>query len=105
MHDPVVVAKLIAAPPQRDVTFALARLYHREADWKGDWWGTRPFFAGPYYAGVTWEESAKIAPALQSTFLMTSAAALPALLDGYVKNRVIPQGAAPLFEASFGLAT
>ena len=96
MHDPVVVAKLVAMPAEPDVVLALARLYHHEAPWAGDWWGTQPFFAGPYFAGVTWEGSASIAPALRSALTTQSNAAL---LDGFVKNRVIPQGSAPLFAA------
>ncbi|MES1259642.1 MAG: heme-binding domain-containing protein, partial [Gemmatimonadota bacterium] len=93
LHEPQVVTGLLASGRERDVLFALARLYHREADWKGDWWGTRPFFAGPYFAGITWEESARIGTALQSSVLGANPAELGPLLDGFVKNRVIPQGA------------
>ena len=96
MHEPAVVSKLLGAARQPDILLALARLYRREADWKGDWWGTRPFFAGPYFAGVTWEASGQIAPVLKSALLTASPAELPVLLDGYAKNRVIPQGAALL---------
>lgn len=99
MHDPAVVAGLIALPPRLDVVLALARLYHREAEWKGDWWGTRPFFAGPYFAGVTWEASPQIATALVTAVAAAPVADLAAMLDGYVKNRVVPQGSAPLITA------
>jgi len=45
----------------------LLRLYHREKEWDGEsFWGTRPNSAGPYYQGVSWEESRNIARALRS---------------------------------------
>ncbi|MBC8087255.1 MAG: HEAT repeat domain-containing protein, partial [Phycisphaerae bacterium] len=59
MHDVRTVRLLIPhATPRstspgevnQDVIVALARLYHREADWNGEWWGTRPSFIGPYFA-------------------------------------------------------
>jgi putative heme-binding domain-containing protein len=49
-----------------EILAALVRLYHREKKWDGNsWWGTRPHSAGPYYQGVTWEESETIATALR----------------------------------------
>ncbi|QTN32083.1 DUF1080 domain-containing protein [Akkermansiaceae bacterium] len=49
-----------------DLVSTLIRLYHREKEWDGEaWWGTRPYSAGPYYQGVTWEESEKIASTLR----------------------------------------
>ena len=50
-----------------DLVSALIRLYCREQEWDGDsWWGTRPYSAGPYYQGVTWEESERIASTLRT---------------------------------------
>ena len=50
-----------------DLVSTLFRLYHREQEWDGDsWWGTRPFSAGPFYQGVTWEESERIASTLRT---------------------------------------
>ena len=50
-----------------DLVATLIRLYQREQEWDGDsWWGTRPFSAGPYYQGVTWEESERIASTLRT---------------------------------------
>ena len=44
----------------------LVRLFHRERPWDGEgWWGTRPNSAGPYFYGVTWDESKTIAKALR----------------------------------------
>lgn len=42
----------------------LCRLYHREADYTGDWWGTRPDTSGPYYKPTTWSHSERIAETL-----------------------------------------
>ena len=49
---------------ERSVIAALCRLYYREADWDGGWWGTRPDRVGPYYKNAEWEgtESLKSAP-------------------------------------------
>ena len=43
----------------------LCRLDHREADYTGDWWTTRPDTSGPYYKPVAWAETAKIERALE----------------------------------------
>ena len=47
------------------VLTALCRLHSREADWTGDWWGTRPDTSGPYYKPTSWSESERILSALQ----------------------------------------
>ena len=104
MHEPSVVTGLIAAnnaaPTKRDVVFSLARLYNREADWTGDWWGTRPSFIGPYFAPVTWESSAQIKPILQNALMTASGADLSAVTDEFIRNRVLPQGSKPLVLAN-----
>ncbi len=38
----------------------LCRLNSREAEWTGDWWGTRPDTSGPFYKPVAWSESVRI---------------------------------------------
>jgi len=38
----------------------LCRLNSREAEWTGDWWGTRPDTSGPFYKPVAWSESERI---------------------------------------------
>lgn len=73
LHEANVVEGLIArmnspeAPSSvsRPTLDALCRLYYREADWDGSWWGTRPDTSGPYYNRVTWDQSEKIARALR----------------------------------------
>ena len=56
MHDPKAVEGLIkklgtARSPElrRGILATLIRLYHREADYEGSWWGIRPDSTGPYY--------------------------------------------------------
>jgi putative membrane-bound dehydrogenase-like protein len=45
---------------RRDILVTLMRLYHREADYHGAWWGIRPENAGPYFDAVEWEQSKRI---------------------------------------------
>ncbi|MFP6665847.1 MAG: ThuA domain-containing protein [Pirellulales bacterium] len=72
LHEPKVVDGLIARlqrarsdEVQIFVFRALCRLYHREAPWNGQWWGTRPNTTGPYYKLATWEETTKIGEVLK----------------------------------------
>ncbi len=103
MHDSNVVSALIAknaATPSTDLVVALARLYHTDIEWTGDWWGTRPAFLGPYFTPTPWAQSATIAPVLRRALLTVSAAELPSLTDQLIRNRVLPQGAKALIVAS-----
>lgn len=72
MHKPEVVNRLISRlgsekdiPKRRPLLSTLARLYHQEAEWKGDSWGTRPDTRGPYYQPTTWEQSERIVKTLK----------------------------------------
>lgn len=104
MHDPEVVSELVKLRTvrgvPRDILIALARLYYREADWNGEWWGTRPNFVGPYFAMAEWESTPLIRPELQVPFRF-GAAVDSGLVDEYVRNRVVPRGAKGLLLASF----
>jgi glucose/arabinose dehydrogenase len=107
MHDSTVVAAMIAKvgatsdpATKRETIVALARLYNREASWKGDWWGTRPSFIGPYFAPVPWESSPQILPVLRRALADASSSDLPAAVDEFVRNRVLPQGAKALMLAA-----
>ncbi|MFP6752705.1 MAG: c-type cytochrome, partial [Pirellulaceae bacterium] len=73
MHNPAAVSGLIKLlSTQRDdqrrraTLTTLVRLYHREAEYKGDWWGTRPDTTGPYYDRATWEMSEPIASVIRT---------------------------------------
>ena len=66
----------------------LARLYNREADWDGKWWGTRPDTTGPYYKPVTWAESEKIAVVLKENLKSGDGDTLRFLAMALPRNRV-----------------
>ena len=106
MHAGETVAALIARVERqtepamsRAIVGALARLYHREAPWTGDWWGTQPSFTGPYFAPVPWSESARIAPVLRQRLLAAKGDEFSAIADILVRNRVVPSGAKALLAA------
>jgi putative membrane-bound dehydrogenase-like protein len=76
MHDQKTVEGLIrklatvrSLELRREMLATLIRLYHREADYKGVWWGIRPENTGPYYDAVEWEQSKRIAAVLTSAVL------------------------------------
>ena len=48
----------------------LIRLYHREADYKGVWWGIRPENTGPYFDTVEWDQSARIGAVITSSAVL-----------------------------------
>jgi putative heme-binding domain-containing protein len=67
MHDPKAVEGLIrklgtarAPDVRRGILATLIRLYYREADYTGSWWGIRPDSTGPYYDRVEWAMSKRI---------------------------------------------
>ncbi len=67
MHDSKAVDGLIkklgaARTPElrRGILVTLIRLYHREADYTGSWWGIRPDNTGPYYDRAEWTLSKRI---------------------------------------------
>ena len=73
MPRPDVVSRLLkrlssqtSSKSRRLTLSALCRLYHKEAEWKGDSWGTRPDTRGPYYQLATWSESQRILTSLQA---------------------------------------
>ncbi|WP_018970191.1 DUF7133 domain-containing protein [Rubritalea marina] len=51
---------------RQSILSSLARLYHQDATWKGDSWGTRPDTRGPYYEPTTWEQSDPILKTLNA---------------------------------------
>jgi hypothetical protein len=95
-----VVSKAPPPPVQREVLLTLARLYNTEAPWTGDWWGTHPSTQGPYFAPATWEQSARIQPALRQALLAATGDDANQLIDAYVANRVLPGGARAVLAAT-----
>ena len=94
-HDPRVVHGLIAKLPEagddltrRAVLKALCRLYHKEADYTGDWWGTQPDTSGPYYKGIAWERTEAIGRALREALKGSDPDTTRWLLIELVKDKI-----------------
>ena len=71
MHDRKAVEGLIkrlgtTRTPElrRGILVTLIRLYYREADYDGSWWGIRPDNTGPYYDRAAWEMTPRIGTVL-----------------------------------------
>lgn len=76
MHDDAAVEGLILQlsktrdlAARRAILATLIRLYHREGDYKGDWWGTRPDTSGPYYDRQLWSSSRRIGQVIRTAVL------------------------------------
>ena len=76
MHEPKAVEGLVkklattrSPEARRDLLATLVRLYHREADYRGSWWGIRPDTNGPYFEPPEWEGSGRIASVLKAAVL------------------------------------
>ena len=99
MHDPKAVEGLIkklstprSPEARRDILATLVRLYHREADYDGSWWGIRPDTTGPYYDPREWECSARIASVLKAAILDGDAETVAFLRGELARQRVHPTG-------------
>ncbi|MBG86478.1 MAG: heme-binding protein [Verrucomicrobiales bacterium] len=82
--------RLESAPKQSkpNILSALCRLYHKEAEWTGDSWGTRPDTRGPYYQLSTWEQSENILAALKSALAKASPSEAAQLIKEMNRNRI-----------------
>jgi putative heme-binding domain-containing protein len=103
LHEAKVVDGLIEAlhaargdTLRRPILQALCRLDHREADWKGEWWGTRPDTSGPYYRGVAWDETPKIEQALRSALGSADRDTTRWLLGELLRHKVELEGTTTL---------
>ena len=67
---------------------ALARLTYREADWKDDWWGTRPDTSGPYYKTAEWEGTPKTIAILKDALANEQPAVIKELAVNLARNKV-----------------
>lgn len=80
---------LAKSPEAKPLAFAaLARLVHKEGEWTGKSWGTRPDHKGPYYSFARWEESDRIEDVLRNAINNAKADDLPALLNALSRNQV-----------------
>jgi putative membrane-bound dehydrogenase-like protein len=79
--------------PRRPAIFrGLCRLYVKEAEWTGTWWGTRPDTSGPYFKAVTWSESDRIGETLKGALAKADANDLPYILPELVRHKVYLPG-------------
>jgi putative membrane-bound dehydrogenase-like protein len=99
MHDKRTVEGLIkklatirSMELRRDVLATLIRLHHREADYKGAWWGIRPENTGPYYDPVEWDQSSRIGAVLTSAVLDADSDTAAFLLAELARHRVSLRG-------------
>src|SRR5262249_35066714 len=77
---------------RRDILATLIRLHHREADYKGVWWGIRPENAGPYYDAVEWDQSKRIEAVLTSAVLNADPDTTASLRAELARHRVFLRG-------------
>ncbi len=99
MHDSKAVEGLIkklstARSPdvRRDILATLARLYQREAEYDGSWWGIRPETTGPYFDPREWESSGRIASVLKAAILDGDAEMATFLRGELARRRVRLKG-------------
>jgi len=100
MHKPEVVNELISRlasekeiSKRRPLLSTLARLYHKEAEWQGDSWGTRPDTRGPYYQPATWEQSKRIVTTLKTILKDAPPEEAAFIIYKLNKNRIPADGA------------
>jgi len=99
MHDPRAVEGLIkklsttrSPEARRDILATLVRLYHREADYDGSWWGIRPDTTGPYFDPREWESSRRIASVLEAAVSDGDAETATFLRGELTRQRVCLKG-------------
>jgi putative heme-binding domain-containing protein len=86
-----IVARLprFAADPQRELLYrALCRLYFREADWDGSWWGTRPDTSGPYFKTADWPGTDRVKEVLASAISHESPQVARQLVMDLLKHKI-----------------
>jgi len=99
LHDKKVVEGLIrklgttrSPDLRREILATLIRLYQREADFKGVWWGIRPENTGPYYDAVEWEQSPRIAAVVTAAVLDADPDLTSYLRSELARHRVTLKG-------------
>jgi putative membrane-bound dehydrogenase-like protein len=99
LHEPKAVEGLIKklstsrSPDARlGLLATLVRLYHREADYQGTWWGIRPDTTGPYFDPREWESSGRIASVLKAAVVDGDANSVTFLRGELSRHRVRLKG-------------
>jgi putative membrane-bound dehydrogenase-like protein len=73
---------------RKAILATLIRLYYREADYTGSWWGIRPESIGPYWDRQEWELSQRIAAVVTSAVLDGDALTVAYLRKELSRHRV-----------------
>ncbi len=73
---------------RRAVLATLVRLYYREGDYTGGWWGTRPDTSGPYFDRQTWDSSPRIAAVLRTAVTDADPETAAFLLEQLARHHV-----------------
>jgi putative membrane-bound dehydrogenase-like protein len=99
MHDKKAVEGLIkklgmasSTELRRGILVALIRLYHREADYQGSWWGIRPDNTGPYYDRQEWDQSKRIGSVITNAVLDGDAETVAFLRAELARHQVDLEG-------------
>ena len=77
---------------RRATLTTLVRLYHREGDYSGDWWGTRPDTSGPYYDRTPWAASDAIARVVRTVIADDDSETSKHLLAELTRHKVQIKG-------------
>lgn len=95
MHEPRVVEGLIkklatvrSSELRLEILTTLIRLYHREGEYNGSWWGIRPDSTGPYYDRQPWELSDRIGSVIKHAVLDSEPTIASSLRAELVKHQV-----------------
>ncbi len=95
MHTPQVVDGLLkrladtkGIEARKGLLSALCRLHFTDGEWKGNSWGTRPDYRGPYYQPDPWSETDKIAAALKSALASAQPEEAAFLVSELNRNRI-----------------
>jgi len=99
MHDEAAVdgllktlSKTYDSSLRRELFTTLIRLYHREADYTGGWWGTRPDTTGPYYDRQPWAGTRKIEDTIRVAVTDSDKATVQHILEQLAKHVVKIEG-------------
>ncbi len=74
-----------------DLLSILIRLYHREGEYKKNWWGTRPDRTGPYYDRQPWEQTKRIEKAIVTSFEEADVLLQDRIVNELIRHRVTPK--------------
>ena len=95
MHTPQVVDGLLkrlantkGIEARKGLLSALCRLHFTDGEWKGNSWGTRPDYRGPYYQPDAWSETDRIAAALKEALAKAEPEEAAFLVGELNRNRI-----------------